>query len=161
MPLPLSWIAVEGFKPGAGRPQLLSTSGGTTVVSNPPMKNIPSARPTAQAALRSALLNICFPPDYRRHDVVAEHHDSQEDHHAAEEAHQPDGLQRFHRVDERNRRIVPLPALPEAAQPERHEEAQTAHDDEPETPVCKSLAVQFGAPQSGRDVIDPGHGAHE
>src|ERR1035438_4125095 len=99
------------------------------------MKNMTSARPTAQAALLSALLNICLPPHYRRHNVVCEHHDSQENHDATEEAHQPDRLQRLHRVDERNRRIVPLPALPEAAQPQRHEEAQTAHDHEPETPV--------------------------
>src|ERR1035441_2092773 len=48
------------------------------------MKNMTSARPTAQAALLSALLNICLPPLYRRHNVVREHHDSQENHHAAQ-----------------------------------------------------------------------------
>src|SRR5664279_4379505 len=99
------------------------------------MKNMTSAPPTAQAALLSALLNICLPPDHRGHNVVREHHDSEEDHHAGEEAHQPDGLQRLHGIDERDGDIIPLPALPEAAQPERHEEAQAAHDDEPETPV--------------------------
>src|ERR1017187_7176557 len=118
------------------------------------MKNMTSARPTAQAALLSALLNICLPPDYRRHNVVCEHDDSQEDHDAGEEAYQPDGLERLHGIDERNRGIVPLPALPETTKPEGDEEAQPAHDDEPETPVSQRVAVQLGLPHPRCDVID-------
>src|ERR1035441_6571803 len=158
MARPLSWISVLGLRPGAGRPQLLSTRGGTTVVIRPPRKKSTSAPPTAQAALLSALLNICFPPDDGRHNVVAEHDDSREDHRATEEAHEPDGFQRLDGVDEGNRGIVPRPTLPETAQPERYEEAQPAHDHEPEAPVGERVAMQFGAPQARREVIDAGDG---
>ena len=68
------------------------------------------------------------------------------------------GLQRLHRVDERNRRIVPLPALPETAQPERDEEAQAADHDAPEAPVGQRVAVQLGVPHARHDVIGAGDG---
>src|SRR5512133_1895568 len=119
-------MSVYGFNPGAGFDQLLSTNGGATVVSSPPMKNSASAATIAKPKLLSALLNIRAPPDHRRHDVVAERHDPAEDQDAREQSHHPDGMQGDDRVDERDRRIVPLPALPEPAEPQRHEEPETA-----------------------------------
>src|SRR5215469_1070513 len=132
-----------------GRAQLLSTSGGTTVVSSPPMKNRPSDAATANAALLSAFLNMTCSlcrhgrglgllvagTDRGGHDVVQEQRDSREDQGSGEESHDPDRLQRNHRIDKRNGRVIPLPALPEPAQPERHEKAQAADHHEPETPV--------------------------
>src|SRR6516164_8953265 len=100
--------------------------GGTTVVSRPPIKKSTSAATIAKLKLVSALLNIIAPPDDGRHDVVGEADDAAEDQAAGEEPDQPDGFQRNHGIDEGDRRVVPLPALPEAAEPQRGEEPQAA-----------------------------------
>src|SRR5205085_7757157 len=122
-----------------GLDQLLSTSGGTTVVSRPPMKKKMSAATTKPMALLSVFCNMsvllpsrrggptyfCRPSD-RGHDVEQESHNSAKDQRAGEEAHRPDRFERDYRIDERDRRVIPLPALPESAQPERDEEAEAA-----------------------------------
>src|SRR5271157_121437 len=122
------------------------------------MKKSASAAITAKVALLSALLNIFAPPDHGRHDVVGERDDAAKQQDAGEEAHQPHGLERHHGVDEGDRGVVPLPALPEAAEPERYEEAQAADHEKPETPVGQRVAVELGVPHARHNVISPGHG---
>src|SRR5437763_1344508 len=142
MARPWSCWAVYGLRSGAGFDQLLSIIGGTTVVSRPPMKNNTSAATIAKLKLLSALPSILAPPDYRRHDVVRERDNAAEDQHPREEADQPDRFERDHRVDEGDRRVVPLPALPEAAEPESDEKAEAADHHQPEAPVGEGVAVE-------------------
>src|SRR5208283_120557 len=117
------------------------------------MKNSTRAAMTANVALLSALLSIIAPPDDGRHDVIGERDDAAEDQGSGEETHQPDRLERLHRVDKRDLRVIPLPALPETAEPESDKEAQAADHYQPEAPVGQRLAVQPGIPHARNNVV--------
>src|SRR5579883_2587747 len=74
--------------------QLVSISGGATVVSRPPMKNSASDPATAHPALLSALWNmlrllLAADAQCRRQNVVREHADAGEDQRTGEESNQP------------------------------------------------------------------------
>src|SRR5208337_3710935 len=109
-----------------GLDQLLSTIGGTTVVSRPPMKKKMSAATTKPMALLSVLPSMCSPScrlcgclcgadfgagQHSGHHVVKESGDSAEHQDAGEEPHGPNRLQGDDGVNERDRGIVPLPTL--------------------------------------------------